>query len=95
MTRDPALLDAYRSGQVQVRQAVEATEGELLWFAGSTAATFYGKDCGGLIEAASQVWPDLKAPYLKGHDDPYCRRPGWTSTRCPAVSSAPTAVPGR
>src|SRR5437762_727850 len=34
---------------MRLRQAAEATDGELLWFAGSTAATFYGKDCGGLI----------------------------------------------
>jgi len=38
------------------------------------------EDCGGVIEAASQVWPDFKAPYLKGHDDPYCRKSGWTSS---------------
>src|SRR5260370_6177839 len=63
----------------RLRQAAGSTEGELLWFAGSPASTFYGKDCGGVTEAAALVWPDLKAPYLKGHDDPHYRTSGWTS----------------
>ena len=63
----------------RLRQAAELTEGELLWFQGSPAATFYSKDCGGTTEAASTVWPDLKAPYLIRHDDPYCARTQWTS----------------
>ena len=64
----------------RVRQAAEQTEGELLWFQGSPAATFYAKDCGGSIEAAAMVWPDLKAAYLGQREDPYCTRKGWTST---------------
>ena len=64
----------------RLRQAAELTEGELLWFQGSPAATFYGKDCGGSIEAAAMVWPDMKASYLGGRDDPYCARKTWTST---------------
>src|SRR5207249_8098694 len=37
-------------------------------------------DCGGAAEAAALVWPDLTAPYLKRHDDPYCRNStGWTA----------------
>jgi stage II sporulation protein D len=64
----------------RLRQAAEATEGELLWFEGAPASTFYGKDCGGVTEVAARVWPDLKAPYLKSHDDPYCRtQSGWSS----------------
>jgi stage II sporulation protein D len=66
----------------RLRQAAGATEGELLWFEGAPAATFYGKDCGGVTESAALVWPDLmKAPYLKSHDDPYCRfQAVWSST---------------
>src|SRR5947207_3204276 len=63
----------------RLRQAAEATEGELLWFAGAPAATFYGKDCGGSTEAAAQVWPDLKASYLGRRDDPYCARDRWSA----------------
>jgi len=64
----------------RLRQAAGETEGELLWFEGTPASTFYGKDCGGVTEAAARVWPDLKAPYLTRHDDPYCRaQNGWSS----------------
>ena len=63
----------------RLRHAVEATEGELLWFEGAPASTFYGKDCGGAIEAGSAVWPELKAPYLNRHDDPNCARAFWKS----------------
>src|SRR5881396_2624250 len=64
----------------RLRQAAESTEGELLWFEGAPASTFYGKDCGGVTEAGSRVWPDLKAPYLTSHDDPHCRaQSGWSS----------------
>jgi stage II sporulation protein D len=64
----------------RLRQAAERTEGELLWFQGSPAATFYGKDCGGSTEAAAIVWPDMKASYLGGRADPYCARKSWRST---------------
>ncbi len=63
-----------------VSAAVEATEGELLWFRGSPVAAFYSKDCGGRTESASAVWPDLKAPYLISRDDPYCPRQPWTTS---------------
>ena len=42
----------------RLRQAAEATEGELLWFHGSSAAAFYSKDCGGTAEAAERVARD-------------------------------------
>jgi stage II sporulation protein D len=64
----------------RLRAAADQTEGELLWFQGSPAATFYGKDCGGSIEAAGVVWPELTAAYLGQREDPYCARKGWTST---------------
>src|SRR5260370_17887053 len=55
----------------RLRQAAELTEGELLWFQGSPAATFYSKDCGGSTEAPSTVWPDMKAPSLLRPDNPF------------------------
>lgn len=58
----------------QVRSAVEATHGQLLWSHGRPAATFYHQNCGGTLAAGSEAWPDLDAPYLRQHDDPYCRR---------------------
>lgn len=57
-----------------VRAAVEATRSDLLWYNAEPAATYYHQDCGGTLAAGNEVWPDLQAPYLKGHADPYCIR---------------------
>lgn len=57
----------------QVRAAVEATRGELLWYQGSPAATYYHQNCGGTLAAGEEVWPTVHAPYLREHADPYCR----------------------
>jgi stage II sporulation protein D len=70
-----------RAVQPGLRQAAEITESELLWFQGAPAAAFYTKDCGGASEAAEQVWPDMRAPYLRYHEDPHCHRhAGWRSS---------------
>jgi stage II sporulation protein D len=58
----------------RVRQAVAVTEGELLWFEGRAAATYYHRSCGGEIEDASALEPDLHVPYLRRHHDDYCLR---------------------
>ncbi|HLW53737.1 MAG TPA: SpoIID/LytB domain-containing protein [Candidatus Angelobacter sp.] len=56
----------------QVRAAVEATRGQLLWYQGSPAATYYHQNCGGTLAAGEEVWPTLHAPYLREHTDLYC-----------------------
>jgi len=58
----------------RVRAAVAATEGEVLWFEGRPAATYYHRSCGGEIEEASSLEPDLQVPYLRRHHDEYCIR---------------------
>jgi len=58
----------------QIRMAVEATRGELLWYQGSPAATYYHQNCGGTLAAGEEVWPTLRAPYLREHADPYCKQ---------------------
>jgi stage II sporulation protein D len=58
----------------QIRAAVEATKGEMLWYQGSLAATFYHQNCGGTIAAAHEAWPTVRAPYLKQQTDVYCVR---------------------
>lgn len=67
--------------KARVRAAVKATRGELLWHNGSPAASYYHRDCGGHTEDAASLWPSERAPYLVGHDDPYCKRvtAGWQS----------------
>ena len=58
----------------RVRAATAATEGELLWYEGRPAATYYHRSCGGEIEDADALDPNLHAPYLRKHQDQYCSR---------------------
>jgi stage II sporulation protein D len=58
----------------QIKAAIEATRGELLWYKGSPAATYYHQNCGGILAGGEEVWPTLRAPYLREHDDPYCKQ---------------------
>lgn len=58
----------------RIRDAVAATRGEMLWYQGSPAATFYHQNCGGTLAAVQESWPDLAAPYLKQQTDPSCVR---------------------
>ena len=60
----------------RLSSAAQATAGELLWFAGKPALAVYARDCGGKSEAGGAVWPDVQAPYLRVHNDPYCTRHG-------------------
>ncbi len=64
----------FKGISAQVRAAVAATRGEMLWYQGSPAATFYHQNCGGTLAAGQESWPDLHAPYLKQQADPYCIR---------------------
>ncbi|MDP9267128.1 MAG: SpoIID/LytB domain-containing protein, partial [Acidobacteriota bacterium] len=56
----------------RTRTAEQATAGELLWYRGGLATTYYHQHCGGTSAAANEVWPTVGAPYLKSHPDPYC-----------------------
>ena len=59
----------------EVERAVRETAGETLWFAGQRAHVYYTQHCGGMSEAAGDVWPAEHASYLAGnHADPYCLR---------------------
>jgi stage II sporulation protein D len=57
-----------------VRAAVEATRGQLLWYRGLPAATYYHQNCGGTLAAGEEVWPTVHEPYLREHTDPYCKQ---------------------
>jgi stage II sporulation protein D len=58
----------------RIQKIAAETAGELLWYRGKPAFTPYTKDCGGMSEDAAAVWPDMAAPYLRPHADPYCLR---------------------
>jgi len=68
----------------RVRAAAEATQGELLWFRGTTVAAYYHKDCGGSTEQSGEdlLGTAPAVPYLTQHSDPWCQRrggSGWQS----------------
>lgn len=56
----------------RARAAAEATQGEILQFDGAPARTYYHQNCGGMVAASNEIWPDIYATYLRGHTDPYC-----------------------
>ncbi len=52
--------------------AVEATRGRVLTYDGKLINPYFSACCGGMTEAAGNVWPDSAAPYLVSIRDPYC-----------------------
>lgn len=56
----------------RLTDAALETAGELLWYEGRPAATFYHRDCGGHTESAHEAWPGERFPYLRAQADPYC-----------------------
>ena len=67
-----------------LRQIAEATAGEVLWYDGEPAATYYYANCGGTTEDGQYILGnnEAPAPYLKQHSDRYCIRDGgsqWSS----------------
>ncbi len=60
----------------RLRAAAESTQGELLWYQGSPARTYFHRHCGGQLAAAQELWkdPGMPAPYLQAKTDEYCLR---------------------
>jgi len=50
-------------------RAVDQTRGDVLKYNDSLAVIFYHSTCGGISEDASEVWPDIKQPYLPQRKD--------------------------
>jgi stage II sporulation protein D len=73
------------AGGERARAAAEATQGELLWYQGTTAATYYHKDCGGTTERSGEELSSKGSAliYLPQQTDPWCQRKGgsgWQAT---------------
>jgi stage II sporulation protein D len=51
------------------RRAAAATSGLVLYYRGAPAEVFYSASCGGRSEAASDMWPAARLPYLRSVDD--------------------------
>lgn len=60
-----------RSGQ-ELDLAALATRGQVLRYRGALADPYFTACCGGMTEAAGNVWPDRAQPYLVAVRDPYC-----------------------
>jgi len=55
-------------------EAAKRTAGRVLEFRGKLIDAYYNACCGGVTEAAGDVWPDRGALYLNSVKDPYCAR---------------------
>jgi SpoIID/LytB domain protein len=53
-------------------QAVAATSGQVLTYAGQVAQCFYSSSCGGHTDNNEDVWFGSPIPYLRGVPDPWC-----------------------
>jgi stage II sporulation protein D len=60
------------------RKIAESTAGEVLWYDGEPAATYYHANCGGATEDGHYILgnDEQRAPYLTQHSDTYCVRGG-------------------
>jgi stage II sporulation protein D len=67
----------------RLRKIVEGTTGEVLWYDGEPAATYYHANCGGTTEDGRFILgnDEQRAPYLKQHSDTYCVRNGASQWR--------------
>ena len=68
----PGAGSAELSPRVSSFSAVLDTRGQVLQFRGETIDPYFSADCGGMTEAAGNVWPDRAQPYLVSLHDPYC-----------------------
>jgi stage II sporulation protein D len=58
----------------RMREAAEATRGEIVTYEGQPARVFYHQNCGGATASAASVWGGRGLPYLVSKRDPYCER---------------------
>jgi stage II sporulation protein D len=89
----------------RLRKTVEATAGEVLWYDGEPAATYYYANCGGMTEDGRYILgnDEQRAPYLKQHSDTYCIRYGTNQWRSEvskrelqsALAAEGVSVPGQ
>ena len=61
-----------------LRKIADDTAGEVLWYDGEPAATYYFANCGGTTEDGRYILGnnEERAPYLAQHSDKYCVRNG-------------------
>lgn len=66
-----------------LRRIADSTAGEVLWYDGEPAATYYYANCGGTTEDGHYILgnDEARAPYLTQHSDNYCMRNGGAQWR--------------
>lgn len=72
----------------RLRGIADATAGEVLWYNGAPAATYYHANCGGTTEDGRFFLGDdhEQAPFLRQHSDEYCVRNGSLQWRTEVTS---------
>jgi len=58
-----------RTDSQRIREALEETRGEVLFYQGEICDTRYSKACGGITENFETAWEDQPVPYLKSISD--------------------------
>ena len=66
---DTTHCQVLRAANATTRRAAMASAGRVLTYEGVPAEVFYSASCGGRSETASEVWPDMKLPYLRSLPD--------------------------
>jgi len=61
--------------------AVRRTSGQVLKYSGRLIDAYFSAHCGGMTEAAGDLWPDRAQPYLVNVRDPYCAGSAHSSWR--------------
>ena len=78
-----------------LRDAVAVTDSELLWYDGRPAATYYHGHCGGTTAAGHEVWPTIRAPYLRSLPDTFCITRGRGDWQAELASQEPIRITRR
>lgn len=65
-------IDRMAAASGAVREAIEATRGQVLVCGGRICDTRFSKCCGGLTEKFSSCWENRDYPYLSSVGDPFC-----------------------
>lgn len=61
-----------RATRSVVREAVEATRGQIMVFGDEIVDARFSKCCGGRTEEFRFAWENVSKPYLRSVEDPYC-----------------------
>ncbi len=60
------------AANVNAREAVLSTRGEILMYEGEICDARFSKCCGGRTEEFRYAWENIHKPYLQSVDDPFC-----------------------